>query len=60
MQVQIEDLEDQLSKKEHHILQLTAKTPVEELTNQYDDKVSQLERENEQLLVRILFFDCLS
>lgn len=56
LQVQIEDLEDQLNNKEQHIQQLTSqgrKVPVEEVTSQYDDRVSQLERENETLMVSI-------
>jgi hypothetical protein len=56
LQVQIEDLEDQLSKKEQHILQLTSqgrKVPVEEITSQYNDRVVQLEQENEILMVNL-------
>ncbi|XP_071157946.1 A-kinase anchor protein 9-like isoform X3 [Mytilus edulis] len=56
LQVQIEDLEDQLNNKEQHIQQLTSqgrKVPVEEVTSQYDDRVSQLEKENETLMEKV-------
>ncbi|XP_052094804.1 A-kinase anchor protein 9-like isoform X6 [Mytilus californianus] len=56
LQVQIEDLEDQLNNKEQHIQQLTSqgrKVPIEEVTSQYDDRVSQLERENESLMEKV-------
>ncbi|XP_063421715.1 A-kinase anchor protein 9-like isoform X4 [Mytilus trossulus] len=56
LQVQIEDLEDQLINKEQHIQQLTSqgrKVQVEEVTSKYDDRVSQLERENETLMEKV-------